>query len=69
MPESPCVSLPLRYIKLRNFSLLFPGRYFSERKIPYDTVVAANFADSKCEASEKSDSFALSVSYKCLVLY
>ena len=55
------------YINHQNPQLHDTGS--SARKIPYDTVVAANFADSKCEASEKSDSFALSVSYKCLVLY
>ena len=27
---------------------------FSELKMPYDTVVAADFADLKCEASAKS---------------
>ena len=27
---------------------------FSELKIPYDTVMAADFADSECEASAKS---------------
>ena len=32
MPESPCVSLPLRYIKSRNFSLLFPDRNFLNGK-------------------------------------
>ena len=27
---------------------------FSELKIPYDTVMVADFADSECEASAKS---------------
>ena len=30
------------------------GWAFSERKMPYDTVVAADFADPECEASAKS---------------
>ena len=30
------------------------GQEFSELKIPYDTVMAADFADSECEASAKS---------------
>ena len=34
--------------------LLFTDRAFSELKMPYDTVVVADFADLECEASEKS---------------
>ena len=30
------------------------GQEFSELKIPYDTVMTADFADSECEASAKS---------------
>ena len=32
----------------------FCGWEFSELKIPYNTVVVANFADSECEALAKS---------------
>ena len=33
--------------------LLYEGRAFSELKMPYDTVVVADFADLECEASAK----------------
>ena len=34
--------------------LLYTGRHVSELKMPYDIVVAADFADLECEASAKS---------------
>ena len=37
-----------------DFVVTFHGLEFSELKIPYDTVMTADFADSECEASAKS---------------
>ena len=34
--------------------VIFHGLEFSGLKIPYDTVMAADFADLECEASAKS---------------
>ena len=48
------------YSKNRTFVLFFcknvtvHRQAFSELKMPYDTVVAADFADLECEASAKS---------------
>ena len=36
------------------FWITFQRQEFSELKIPYNTVVVADFADSECEASAKS---------------
>ena len=37
-----------------NFYVTVHRQAFSELKMPYDTVVVADFADLECEASAKS---------------
>ena len=43
-----------RLLIVKEKTLLYTGRAFSELKMPYDIVVAADFADLECEASAKS---------------
>ena len=39
---------------IREITVTVHRQAFSELKMPYDTVVAADFADLECEASAKS---------------
>jgi len=41
-------------IMIRKITVTVHRQAFSELKMPYDTVVAADFADLECEASAKS---------------
>ena len=43
-----------KFLSKRKKGVTFYGEEFSELKIPYNTVVVADFADSECEASAKS---------------
>ena len=47
-------ALTLLFLNQENLIVTVHRQAFSELKMPYDTVVAADFADLECEASAKS---------------
>ena len=46
--------LIIQHMLQKKSSVTVHRQAFSELKMPYDTVVAADFADLECEASAKS---------------
>ncbi|MTR86102.1 hypothetical protein GMD50_13835 [Roseburia intestinalis] len=51
--ETTSTAFPCSFM-ICNKSVTVHRQAFSELKMPYDTVVAADFADLECEASAKS---------------